>query len=856
MLRAVAPLVGLTLAAALLLSEGAIRPAAATATFTSATGGSDMVIDEFRSLSGPTFREAAAGEIGAGTIRFDLPNWIEFDTGSVITATVTDGGTCKGSSRPLRLGTPRSPLQSQNATVYPSWAEITVATHSTGTCLGTITWTGLRVRPTSYEPGNMYRAGTSAIAGIPGGTVVARLTTVQPTPAPTPTPVPVPGNDTFARAQAVSLPATVTGDNTTASTEPGEPTGCEYFTSSNWTVWYRVSPASTGVLVATTEGSSFSAIISLYTGSSLSTLAQVGCEGPGHVPALRETVVAGRTYFLQLSGTYGDRGPFKLALSLAPPLRNDAFSSAPALALPGTRSGNTQPATIEAGEPTADCGPGSHGTGATVWYRITPDRSATLVAQTDGTLWDTTLHLFRGSSVSSLSQVACNDNTNSTAGPSRLIVRVSAGVTYYLRLGGVGGFDGIQHPADGDFTLAVRLETPPPNDSFGRAAPLAVPASADGTTVGATRQAEEPSDVWCTYSPGGSVWYRVTAPAKGRLTIESTTSSTSFAPTVHLYTGTTLSGLSLLDCAGNRYPVSADVLAGQTYYIQVVGDGLTSGPFTLTTSLEPPPSNDDFGQAQSISLPAAVTGNTRAATNEPSEPPTQCEVWNSSKTVWYRLVPTTSGTLVADTGDNNFDTSLFVYRGTSLSNLTELACNERYDQTRSASGPFRARVSVPVAAGTTYYLRVAGQLGDYGTFGLQAAIYARPRNDNVGSAANLSVTATRSGTNIGATLQAFEGPEWGETDKTVWFRVTPPSAGSLTVTARSSAFYPVISLHDERSEGPPSAARRDSAYGNGVPATAQFTVDVQAGKSYLLRLGGEYEAAGDYSLTLSFSTDP
>src|SRR4051812_27633624 len=61
------------------------------------------------------------------------------------------------------------------------------------------------------------------------------------------------------------------------------------------------------------------------------------------------------------------------------------------------------------------------------------------------------------------------------------------------------------------------LAAPPPNDNRADALVSSMPATLDGTTVEATREANEPSSE-CA-SDGGSVWYRVTAPRAGRIIV-------------------------------------------------------------------------------------------------------------------------------------------------------------------------------------------------------------------------------------------------------------------------------------------------------------------------------------------------
>jgi hypothetical protein len=138
------------------------------------------------------------------------------------------------------------------------------------------------------------------------------------------------------------------------------------------------------------------------------------------------------------------------------------------------------------------------------------------------------------------------------------------------------------------------------------------------------------------------------------------------------------------------YPgFSFSVQAGKTYYIQ----GGESDPYgwasTLGLHLEviPPPPNDNFADAISItSTPYSDSQNMAAATVESGEPMACGGPFTQS--TWYAFTPTTTGTYggYGVSGVN-------VYTGSSLSNLTSIAC---------ANWPglyFHAN------AGTTYYLQ-------------------------------------------------------------------------------------------------------------------------------------------------------
>ena len=131
---------------------------------------------------------------------------------------------------------------------------------------------------------------------------------------------------------------------------------------------------------------------------------------------------------------------------------------------------------------------------------------------------------------------------------------------------------------------------------------------------------------------------------------------------------------------------------GATYYFQS-GDLYPYGWETATTlPLEEvlPPPNDDLADAAAVSsVPYSDAPDMTAATVEPGEP-TTCGA-NVQRSAWYAFTPTMSGTYGGHAVDN-----VNVYTGSSLQNLTAVACSEW-------PGLF-----FHADAGTTYYLQAYG----------------------------------------------------------------------------------------------------------------------------------------------------
>jgi hypothetical protein len=172
---------------------------------------------------------------------------------------------------------------------------------------------------------------------------------------------------------------------------------------------------------------------------------------------------------------------------------------------------------------------------------------------------------------------------------------------------------------------------------------------------------------------------------------------------------------------GGASRITAVALAGgQTYYLQVGGfkNQLTgSSPSTGALTLKIGDINS-FASAATISQPTsgnllsyAVTGlNTTQADEEPNENLVlaPCAGTGSiGKTVWFRFTPATNMTITANTQGSSYDTVLTLFRGTAITSLTELNCDDD-----GIAGTHQSVLSgIALTAGQTYYFQVGGWQG-------------------------------------------------------------------------------------------------------------------------------------------------
>ena len=157
-----------------------IQSVYAASTVTAATGGGSISADSaggnYTSLIKPVITEGSVGDVGVGTIIVNAPSGFNFaTTANSVTLTVTYGS-CSGSGNTsVKLGTGTG---SSTQTVTPTATTIThnVKTASKGVagCVSTLTYTGIKVRPTAGTPlnsGNITKSSssTSTIRGVTNG---------------------------------------------------------------------------------------------------------------------------------------------------------------------------------------------------------------------------------------------------------------------------------------------------------------------------------------------------------------------------------------------------------------------------------------------------------------------------------------------------------------------------------------------------------------------------------------------------------------------------------------------------------------------------------------------------------------
>ena len=267
---------------------------------------------------------------------------------------------------------------------------------------------------------------------------------------------------------------------------------------------------------------------------------------------------------------------------------NDAFAEAKILgpAIPATATGTTAGATKEAGEPAH----GSGGPFSSLWFRLDADRTGIVTLSTAGSAFDTVLAVYKGSELGKLTKLAANNDAGVGIRTSLLQFSMVAGTTYFIAIDGNAG-------ATGAYVLTATgspLSQAPVNDMADLPTSLGngVSFTQSGSLLGATAQSGEPA--LARLPATRSVWFTYTAPATGRLVVD--TIGSDFNSVLGVYSGTVgvFSSLKLLaandDIAtGNLQSlVSLPVTSGATYIIKVDGRKSSTGSYTLRGTFSAP----------------------------------------------------------------------------------------------------------------------------------------------------------------------------------------------------------------------------------------------------------------------------
>ena len=299
-------------------------------------------------------------------------------------------------------------------------------------------------------------------------------------------------------------------------------------------MWYSFTPNQSGVVKINTAGSTYDTVAAVYKGSALNALTPEACNddvGLVQTSAVQFTVDSGITYHIQIGSVDATPGDLHLEMVWGTTQANDNFASATTVSPPPyTDTESTIVATTETGEPTSCSG---HTISGTVWYNFTPVGNRTVTVDTLGSDFDTILAVYTGPTVSTTTQVTCNDDTVGTT--SQVQFLGTSGIPYRIQ---VGGFNG----ESGNMTMylsqsGVLTDTPTPTPTA-TATPTATPSATPTPTATPSATPTAAASVTPTPTPTATATPGPTGTATATPTPTRTASPTATAPSTTTPTAT------------------------------------------------------------------------------------------------------------------------------------------------------------------------------------------------------------------------------------------------------------------------------------------------------------------------------
>ena len=398
-------------------------------------------------------------------------------------------------------------------------------------------------------------------------------------------------------------------------------------------------------------------------------------------------------------------------------------------------------------------------------------------------------------------------NPNSVACPvsiSRCLVPGSYRIVVLMSV-----FDGFPCTASGErnaYVVSLSLgacdATVPENDDCANAAP--VPA-AGASVAFDTRLASNSATVLgpaCDEGNGTAivrdVWYSW-RPAAGPVRV-STCGSADFDTRLGAYVscGTEVVAIACNDdaagCDGftSKMQFTAD---GSTTYLIRLGGFEGTGTGSVRFLRVAVPTNDECSAATPIGDGTHAFATEDASTSAPALPPSCDEGFglDLERDVWFRYVPTCSGTAVATTcGSADFDTRLAVYA--ACGDAVPLACNDDW----KGCSELTSRVEFAAVAGTPYLIRVGGN-GAAGLGSLTVSCSGGVPGNDTCAGATVATVGPNAFNNVlaasDAPLGALGGCVGPDSSNDVWFRYVPAASGVATFdTCAAAAFDTRIEL--------------------------------------------------------------
>jgi subtilisin family serine protease len=255
------------------------------------------------------------------------------------------------------------------------------------------------------------------------------------------------------------------------------------------------------------------------------------------------------------------------------------------------------------------------------------------------------------------------------------------------------------------------------------------------------------------------------------------------------------------------------------------------------------PANDDFETPFILSSGNFTfrTANLSATTQEAE--PNHAAV-PTTKTIWYRWTAPDTSSIVVSTLGSQIDTTIGVYTGASVDALTLVTSN---DNTLTGTS---SRVRISPVAGTTYHIAVGSKDDVEGL--IMFTVGLAPANDDFVNSKLISGSSfSVDGSTLNASNELNEPLLVGEqSEATVWFTWTAPTSGTYVVTTQGGTnFDSLLGVYTGTSLATLQLiAENDDLHSEFF--SSRVMINVTAGTTYRIVIGGKNGASGNYRLTI------
>ncbi len=589
----------------------------------------------------------------------------------------------------------------------------------------------------------------------------------------------------------------------------GEDTsGCS--SSDDKDIWHIFTPAQSGLVVISLRGSSFDTTLAIYDqcgGTEL--ICNDDSEGTTQ-SQITISVDAGTSYLIRIAGYNHRMGDYTLTINYISSPENDDCANAIEVVAGFPYFGSNIGAT---GESTSNC---SSSDDKDVWHIFTPTQSGIATISLIGSSFDTILAVYDQCSGTELN---CNDNAGDAQ--SEIVMQLEAGTPYLLRIAG-------DNHQTGDYILNIYF--PPSHDECTNALEVYAGIPYYGSTNGATGEMTSS----CYDTDYRDVWHVFTPERSGLLSFSLLDSCLN--TTLAIYDGCDGAELACNDNANNspQSEITMQVQAGATYYIRVAAIQNMTGDYVLSIEPAIPPENDECINAVEVQK-GMYKGSTHQATGTITS---SCGL-SDDRDTWHIFTPIQSELITFSLWGSSFGTTLAVY---DRCDGTELSCNYEAD------GTYHSIITMPVDAGTSYLLRVAGhnhRTGDY-----ILTISSADSADECADAIEVFADIPYHGNTFSAT--GISNSNCSDSDiLDVWHIYTPKQSGQTTFSLMGSSFDTTLAIYDQC--GGTELACNDDTNGT---RQSEINMNVDANTPYLLRIAGYGYKKGYYLLTIDQNMAP